>query len=118
MNICAHDAGPCWISPEEKLMFKYDQREDGVSEREKSKAELLIELRKIGVDTTKKRYLKPELNQIYDENNISVKQSAPNIKKGWCNSPKEMLHILYQRGYIDSSQVKTPRVMCYYFQYR
>ena len=48
-----------------------------------------------------------------DENNIPVKQSALNIKKGWCNSPKGMLQILFERGYIDSSQVKNLRVMRY-----
>ena len=48
-----------------------------------------------------------------DEINISVKQSEPNIKKGWCNSPKGMFQILYDSGYIDSSQVKIPRVMHY-----
>jgi len=32
---------------------------------------------------------------------------SKNIKPGWCNKPKGMLQILFERGWIDRSLVKT-----------
>ena len=31
------------------------------------------------------------------------------MDKGWCGAPKSILQVLYERGYINTDYVKTPR---------
>ena len=68
------------------------------------KAELLIELQRVGYDTTKKHYLLPELEDICRKMSILLTVEEPEIKPGWVNKPKGMLQILYERGYIDNNK--------------
>ena len=75
----------------------------------RTKTELLIELRKIGIDTTVKRFLKSELIVLAIENNVPISISENVVIKGWVNAPKGMLQILWERGFIDDTQVKISR---------
>ena len=64
---------------------------------------------KCGVDTSKKRFLKDELVTLCLNNNIATSTETVIVQKGWCNSPKGMLQIMYERGYINKDYVKNPR---------
>ena len=94
-------------------MIKLKQKEGPIFKKELSKSELLIELRKKGYDTTKKRYLKPELITICNSNDISITKDVRKKTEGWLNQPKGMLQVLYERGFIDVTKVNHPRSMSY-----
>ena len=57
------DEGPFWLNESDKLSTKNDILSGLPINKELSKCELLIRLRNSGYDTTKKRYLKKELNR-------------------------------------------------------
>ena len=101
------------MNQEVRLATKND-RPTGVTERrEKLKNELLVELRKSGVDTTKRRFLKTELITLCAQHSIPIFVDEMNVEPGWFNKPKGMLQILFERGWIDETKVKTPRSMSY-----
>ena len=103
------DDGPFWMDENDRSKTKNDVALSEVVTKKRTKLELLIELRKNGVDTTMKRFLKHELVALAIKNNIPVTYTQVDITKGWVNQPKGMLQILWQRGFIDASQVKTAR---------
>ena len=67
-----HDKGPFWMKPIERLKTKYDLIKNGSIKKDKTKIELLIDLRKIGADITSRRYLKEELIVLCNSNNIPI----------------------------------------------
>ena len=77
--------------------------------KNKTKIELLIELRKKGVDTTSRRYLREELIVLSNNNNIPIYTINTRIENRWAGTPKGMLQILYERGFINKSLVNTAR---------
>ena len=79
------------MDAKEQLELKNDQILDGSSSKEKTKAELLVELRKAGVDTTTQRFFKPELQDLCRLHGVPLSESKQNIRPGWCNAPKGML---------------------------
>ena len=70
-------------------------------------------VRKVGVYTTAKRFLKDKLVELSRLKNVDVIKNEKSIREGWCGKPKGMLHILYERGHIDKSLVTNPRIMRY-----
>ena len=48
-----------------------------------------------------------------DLHNIPTVKSVADIIPGWCERPKGVLQILYERGYIDKDLVKNPNSMRY-----
>ena len=74
-----------------RLALKCDIYQDNVKKKDKSKAESLIELRKVGVDTTTNRCLKGELIDLCHQQDIPITTSSKNVRKGWNDAPKGML---------------------------
>ena len=109
MIFTKHDRGPFWLTSLQCIKSKYDSVQDTKIKKDKTKIELLIELRKKGVDTTSRRFLKDELIKLAKDNDISISTTDYQIEKGWNEAPKGMLQILYERGYIDVTKVKTVR---------
>ena len=109
MNLCEHDVGPFWVKSIKKNATKYEVVETGIITKEEIKAELLIELHKNGVDTTSWRFLLKELKELAVFNNTTTSITTNNVSKGWRNTPKGMLQILCERGFIDTTLVKTAR---------
>jgi len=107
------DDGPFWLTPEEKIQTKNDTYSGPVIKKDLSKCEMLVELRKSGYDTSKKRYLKDELLELCKLQNIDTKKDVRKKEEGWVGKPKGMLHILFERGYIDKTKVIHPRSMAY-----
>ena len=92
-----YDKGLFWVKPIERLKTKYDLIQDGSIIKDKTKIELLIDLRKIGVDTTSRPYLKEELIVLCNSNNIPIYTTTTRTENGWSETPKGMLQILYER---------------------
>ena len=74
-----------------KLSIKYDRLKGGIEIKDKTKSQLLIDLMKSGVDTSKKIFLKDELIDLCSRHNIATTYQKVRIEKGWRNSPKGML---------------------------
>ena len=85
------DDGPFWMDENDRSKTKNDVALSEVVTKKRTKLELLIELRKNGVDTTMKRFLKHELVALAIKNNIPVTYTQGDITKGWVNQPKGML---------------------------
>ena len=74
---------------------------------------MMIYLRASGVDTTHCRFLKDGLVHLCTQHNINYIMTTQNIIPGWCGKPKDIPQILFERGYMDSKLVTTPRMMRY-----
>ena len=74
---------------------------------------MLKELRKNGVDTTARLYLKYELITLCNENNIAVEAEVCNNIDGWCGRPKGLLQTLLKRGFINTELVAKPSKIWY-----
>jgi hypothetical protein len=70
------------MDAEARLNSKFDTNIGGTSCRDRTKAELLRDLRIKGFDTTKKRFLKSELEDLYINNDIPIRVDIPNIEYG------------------------------------
>ena len=103
------DDGPFWMNDAERLETKDDVVTSEVITKQKTKTELLIELRQKGVDTTVKRFLKTELITLASKHHIPISKTNNDVVKGWMNKHKGMLQILWEREFIDSTKVKTAR---------
>ena len=57
--------GPFWLTEEERMNIKPDCPTGIRKMREKLMPELLVQLRKVGVDTTQRRFPKSELLYLY-----------------------------------------------------
>ena len=97
------------MTPLDQLKTKYKSIQDGTVTNDKTKIALLVELRRKGIDTTSRRYLKDELISLSKNNNISIHTITKRIDYGWTGTQKGMLQVLFQRGFIDASHVKTAR---------
>ena len=64
---------------------------------------------KCGVDTSEKRFLRDELVTLCANHNVATTVENVKVRKGWCNSPKGMLQILFEKGYINKDFVTSPR---------
>jgi len=67
----------------------------------------LPDLRKVGVDTTLRRFLVPELKNLGERNIIPSTITEDQIELGWVD--KRMLQMLFERGCIYRSLVDNPR---------
>ena len=113
MHFVEKDDGPFWLTTEERIVFRNDKPLLTTTEKEKTKVQLLIDLRKSGFDTTKRRYLKGDLVDICKTQNIPIKYFDGDFIPGWMGKQKGMLQVLYERGYIDITKVKSARSMRY-----
>jgi hypothetical protein len=66
------DDGPFWMTPALRAETKHDKQLGTVATRNKSKIELLKDLRESGYDTTRQRFLKNELLALCGQRNLPV----------------------------------------------
>ena len=107
------DHGPFWLSLSEYNKTKFDVVNDRSFVRKKTKAELFIESNTKGHDTTSKRYLKTELEELCNGYNIEASTTTKEIVPGWLHKSKGMLQVLYKRGFINTELVTKPSKMRY-----
>ena len=71
---------------------------------DRNRSELELELRGRGVVTKGKN--KRELVQLCEQHHIAITKTVEKIKEGWVGKTKGLLQVLWERGFIDNSNLK------------
>ena len=74
--------------------------------RNKTIAELKLELAPLTTLSERRNYRLAELQEIARKNNIDTKVEKTRVKKGWEGQPKGLLQVLWERGWIDQGQLE------------
>jgi hypothetical protein len=102
------DAGPFWMTPNERILNRLDQNLDcdPATSVPRNKAELILELHGKGVKTKGKN--KSELVALCLNHNIQTNRGdVPKIKEGWVGKAKGLLQVLWERGFIDTNKLSS-----------
>jgi hypothetical protein len=94
------DAGPFWLSEQERIEQRHDQIEAGMKVKRKLKKEEIIKKpAEAGVMATG-NYTK--IQKLVLEKNIPItEENLPKIKLGWAGKQKGVYQVLWERGLID-----------------
>ena len=103
MQFCSNDDGPFYLSDDEKIKQKYDEKTGKTKTRELTKAELKPKLIQAGVADP--RGSKKQLQEHCQRLNLPISELVPVVMEGWNMKPKGALQVLYERGWIDVSKV-------------
>ena len=76
----ASSVGPLLMTPAERLESRDNPLLHETITKDRMMADLLVNLRKQGADTTSRRFLKPELVDLSLKNNITISITVDNIK--------------------------------------
>ena len=93
MMFSYNDADQFYLDEPSSLADKYDTILEVSSKWKKIKAQMLVELRSKGVDTTSRILVKPELVKLCNGNNIPISITTQNINQGTCGRPEGMLYV-------------------------
>ena len=104
------DAGPFWMSKEERELNRHDRilpPPPGVPKKKnKTISELKADLTPLNVlNAARKQYKLTELQELASANNIDIKKEVTREKKGWDGQPKGLLQVLWERGWIDDGKL-------------
>jgi hypothetical protein len=97
------EKGPKVLSEEERQAQKYDRPTGELKKKEKTAAMLRAEL-KIS-PANRSRFRKAELVALAKEAGIETEHEKPVIIEGWYSKPKGILQVLWERGFIDDTQL-------------
>lgn len=98
------DTGPFYMSTNEQLQRKYDRSTGKIKVVEKTKKELIEELKKKKF-IVRGHYSKDELRNLASDYGISLTYETDILQSGWVGKAKGMLQVLYERGWIDESKL-------------
>lgn len=105
----SEDDGPFWMSPQERALNAEDRvlpPPPGLRRmRNKTIAELKLELAPFNVLSDRRQYRLIELQQIARDNKVDAKVERTNEKKGWIGQPKGLLQVLWERGWINEANL-------------
>ncbi len=101
------DAGPWYLSCEQREAQRND-RATGQSRRvERSKKLLTIALAAAGVELPQQRnFTRRELQAFAKTHNVDVFEEKQQIISGWQGQPKGLLQVLWERGLIDEASLE------------
>ena len=99
------DRGPFHFTPAEAEAKKYDRPTGRFRERYILKSDLIIHLKAMGIPDPKGNL--KQLQQKANELNLPVKKTEEIIEPGWVGKPKGSLQILYERGWIDPTNLSS-----------
>jgi hypothetical protein len=100
----ATDEGPFWMSPEEREEKRHDREVEGQTKTKKlNKRELALKLQEKGIRT---KGTAKELVKLAEDNGIATAITCAKIVEGWEGKPKGMLQVLWERGWIDETNLK------------
>jgi hypothetical protein len=106
------DDGPFWLSEEEKLSQKFDRIVGGERQVDKTKADLARELSQGQIHVIDPRkYKLVRLQEMARERNIDLKRNETSKKEGWVGKQKGLLQVLWERGWIDESNLHEYQVL-------
>ena len=98
------DTGPFYMSTNEQLQKKYDRSTGKIKFVEKTKKELIEELKKKKF-IVRGHYSKDELRNLASDYGISLTYETDILQSGWVVKAKGMLQVLWERGWIDESKL-------------
>jgi hypothetical protein len=101
------DAGPWYLSCEQREA-QCNDRATGQSRRvERSKKLLTIALAEAGVELPQQRnFTRQELQAFAKTHNVDVFEEKQQIISGWQGQPKGLLQVLWERGLIDKASLE------------
>ena len=103
------DDGPFWMSPDQRELNRHDRilplPPGPPRMQNKTIAELKSELAPLGVLNDRRNYRLKELQEIAEQKNVETKKVRVTEKKGWEGRAKGLLQVLWERGWIDVSQL-------------
>ena len=92
------------MSPEEREAKRHDREVEGQTRTKKlNKKELALKLQEKGIRT---RGTAKELVKLAEDNGIATTITCAKIVEGWEGKPKGMLQILWERGWINETNLK------------
>jgi hypothetical protein len=103
------DDGPFWMSPDQRELNRHDRilplPPGPPRMQNKTISELKAELAPLGVLNDRRNYRLKELQDIAEQKNVETKKVRVTEKKGWEGRAKGLLQVLWERGWIDVSQL-------------
>jgi hypothetical protein len=91
------DIGPFWLSDEERANNKHNNFVGTFKLGDKTKTELLVNLRNSGFDATSQRFLKNDLVEICTSWNIPTCIREEDSIPGWLHALKGRFQMLHER---------------------
>ena len=98
------DAGPFYLSDEEREGLKFDVLSGKKKIMKKTKRMLVDEIKRKGYQI-RGHLSKDELERIAALNNVELTYDFMVKKEGWMGKPKGLLQILWERGFIDEKKL-------------
>jgi hypothetical protein len=100
----ASDSGPFYMSVEDKERKKYDVQTGRYTTKHILKTKLSEMLTEMGISNPvgSAKQLQAQCRSL----NLPITKREKIIQEGWLNEPKGSLQILYERGWIDPTDVK------------
>jgi hypothetical protein len=96
------DVGPFYMTAAERNERRNDKDSGTNVQKDISKQDLLQSLRNAGVIATGN---KTKIQKLCTDKGIPIKVSLPKITEGWVNKPKGLKQVLWERGFIDESNL-------------
>jgi hypothetical protein len=101
-----NDDGPFYLSAEEKEATKHDINTGQTIKRAMKHSELMVMLKNAINLQPKKRLTVAQLCQRAIELDLPTYLDEDIIQQGWCGAAKGMLHILWERGWINEERIE------------
>ena len=97
-----NEDGPFWMTAEQKILNRYTSLTGKKIDRSKNRDELEEDLVAQNLPITG---VKKDLIERAREHGVAVIISEDEAIEGWDRKPKGMLQVLWERGFIDETQV-------------
>jgi hypothetical protein len=95
------DAGPYWMSADEREQNRKDKYGTADKTRDYTKAALITKLTERGIEAKGNA---KKIRALCEAQNIPTQYQEKEIKEGWEGKAKGMLQVLWERGWIDESR--------------
>jgi hypothetical protein len=104
------DDGPFWMTQAERDLNCHDRvlpqpLNAQQQTRNKTIAELKLELGPLNILNSSRQYRLAELQELARNNNIELTVVRTRVKKGWEGQAKGLLHVLWERGWINQNHL-------------
>ena len=103
MNFENGHVGPFWTSPTQREATRHDIQLGTTSTNEKHRSALELDLKTKGINTKGKN--KKELVQLCVLHEIPTVINVEHFREGWEGRAKGLLQVLWERGFIDSTNL-------------
>ena len=104
MKFSSKDKGPFYL--QHPSTHKYPKDTGKRKKRNKTKEEILVELKKKGDFTITHYMTTKQVSALAVTKSITLTKNEKVIEPGWMGEPKGMLQVLFERGYIDTNRLK------------